>query len=37
MMFINNSPPYDLLVILWNYGGREPSTSLKVFYEKKVS
>ena len=37
MIFINNSPPYDLLVILWNYGGRKPSTSYKVFYEKKVS
>ena len=36
MMFINNSPPYDLLVILWNYGGRKPSTSYKVFMKRKL-
>ena len=29
--------PYDLLIILWNCGGRKPFTTLKVFYEKKVS
>ena len=36
MMFINNSPPYDLLVILWNYGGLSPPPLIRFFMKRKL-